>query len=210
MVYPLAFPLKSIFGSVKERMATSSLIEASWEKETREALQDVSGGDDDDANGSDDDPGGNDPHSGGGSTKDRSKEIKDRFGIDDTFGDVDAAVEGDVKSTEPTAKPDKKSPEQKKVVHKGAQGEIPMPAGLEPGYHRWSRRDEKAIVFQTTNAKGGPKWKDVVGNTTVNSDTYFLASALILKREKNRSIEACHVPPNFYLTHDSPSDEQGT
>ena len=46
-----------------------------------------------------------------------------------------------------------------------------MPAGLEPGYPRWSRSDEKATVFQTTNATGGPKWKDIVGRTTVNSDT---------------------------------------
>ena len=53
------------------------------------------------------------------------------------------------------------------MAHEGAKGEIPMPAGPEPGYHRWSRRDEKAMVFQTA----GPKWKKVVGRTTVHSDT---------------------------------------
>ena len=78
-------------------------------------------------------------------------------GIDDTVGDVDAAVEGVVKGTKSTAKPDKKAPERKNILRKGAKGDAPMPAGLEPGYHRWSRRDEKEIRFQTTNAKGGPK-----------------------------------------------------
>ena len=139
-----------------------------WEKETREALQDISGGDDNHGDGGNDDPGGN---QGGGSVQDRSKEVKERFGTDDTVGDVDAAVEEDVKSTKPTATPDKKTPERKKTLHKGAKGDSPMPAGLEPGYRSWSRRDEKAIVFQTANAKGGPKWEDVVGRTTVNSET---------------------------------------
>ena len=45
-------------------------------KLTQEALQDVSGGDDDDGNGDDDDPGGDDPHGGAGSAKDRSKEVR--------------------------------------------------------------------------------------------------------------------------------------
>ena len=111
--------------------------------------------------GDDDDFGGVDSHGGGGSAKDRSKEIKERFGTDDEVGDVDSAVKGDVKDAKPTVKPDKNIPNRKGAARKGAKGEIPMPAGLKPGYHRWSRRDEKAIAFQTTNAKGGPKWKDV-------------------------------------------------
>ena len=71
-------------------------------------------------------PGGDGPHGGGGGAKDRLKEVKERFGIDDTVGDVDAAVEGDVNSTEPTVKPDKKPP-RKQPLHKGAEGEIPVP-----------------------------------------------------------------------------------
>ena len=118
MVYPLAFPLKNTFERLNGDL--EALIDASWEKETREALQDVTGGDDDDGGGGDDDPGGDDPHGGGGRTKDRSREVKEKFGVDDTVRDVDATVED-------------------------------APKGL------WSRRDEKAIVFQTTNAKGGPK-----------------------------------------------------
>ena len=65
-------------------------------------MQDVSGGDNDDGNGDNDDgPGGDDLH--GGSAKDRSKEIKERFGIDDAVGDVDSAVKGDVKDAKPTS-----------------------------------------------------------------------------------------------------------
>ena len=59
--------------------------------------------------------------------------IKERFGFDDAVGDVGAAVEGDVKSTEPTFKPDKKTPDRKGAAHKGAKGDIPMLVGLEPG-----------------------------------------------------------------------------
>ena len=82
MVHPLAFPLKSTFERVNGNL--EALIETFWEKETREALQDVSRGDNDNGNGDDDDPGGDEPHSGGRSAKDRSKKIKIRFDIDDT------------------------------------------------------------------------------------------------------------------------------
>ena len=43
------------------------------EKETREALQDISGNDDGDGGGCDDDPGGDDPSAGGGKTRDKAK-----------------------------------------------------------------------------------------------------------------------------------------
>ena len=104
MVYPLAFPIKNTFEKVKGNL--EALIEASWKRETREALQDVSGGDDD-ANGGDDDPGGDDSHGGRGSAKDRLKEIKKRFGIDAAVGDVGSAVEAGVKDAKPTVKPNK-------------------------------------------------------------------------------------------------------
>ena len=84
-------------------------------------------------------------------TQDRSKEVKERFGIDDTV-----AAEGDVKGAKPTAKPDKKTPERNKMLHKESRGKIPLPAGLEPAYHRWSRRDEKGIVFRLQTQNGDP------------------------------------------------------
>ena len=90
MVHPLAFPLKSTFERVNGDL--EALIKASWVTMTLET----------------------------GSTKDRSKEVKERFGVNDTVGDVDAAVEGDVKSAGPTTKPDNKTPERKSAAHKGA------------------------------------------------------------------------------------------
>ena len=71
-----------------------------------------------------------------------------------------------MKSAKQTATPEKKTPKRERVVHKGAKGEIPMPDGLEPGYHRWGQNS-----VPDNERQGGPKSKDVVGRTTVNSDT---------------------------------------
>ena len=92
MVNPLTFLLQGIFSETEwgPRGTDRGFL---GEGE----LQDVSGGDDDDGDGGD---------------EDRSQEVKERFGIDDTVGDVDTAVEGDVKSTEPTVKPDKRTRER--------------------------------------------------------------------------------------------------
>ena len=66
----------------------------------RQALQDVSGGDDDDGNGGEHDPGGDESHGGRGC----QRQVKERLGFDDAV--VDSAVEGDVKDTKPTVKPE--------------------------------------------------------------------------------------------------------
>ena len=155
-------------------------IEARYEKETREALQDVSGNDDDDEGG--DDPGDDRPNGGDGrgSAKDRSSEVKMKFGVDDVpnaeegEGTVSREPDGPVSRASPkTADKEakKRFSKAKRKESKGAKGDIPMPPGPEPGCRRRSRRDENAIVFQTANAKGGPKWIDVVGRTTIDSET---------------------------------------
>ena len=87
-------------------------------------MQDESGGDDDDGNGGDDDR----------TTRMVAEEVPRTGRKRLRKGSVLMAVEGDVKDTKPTVKPDK--PDRKGVAHKGAKGDIPMPAGLEPGYHR--------------------------------------------------------------------------
>ena len=44
-------------------------------------------------------------------------------------------------------------------------------------------------MFQTTNAKGGPKWKDVVGRTTVNSETAEVLDCISTDPKKGEDFE---------------------
>ena len=87
IVSVLALPLKCTYETVSGSL--EGMIDASWEKESREAPQDSSGNDDDDGGGGDDDPAGDDPSAGSGKTRDKTKEIHERLRIDDKVGDID-------------------------------------------------------------------------------------------------------------------------
>ena len=144
---------------------------------------DVSGGDEDDGNGGDDDPGGGGPHGGGGSAKDRLKEVKDRFGIDDTVGDVDAGVEGDVKGIEPTAKPAEKPPDCKT---KGQKGRSQCPLVSNRVTTDGAGGTRKLLCFKQQMRKGDPGGKMwlVVQRSTVKRPKYLNAYTLIQRKAK--------------------------
>lgn len=74
----------------------------------------------------------------------KQNRIHERFGSDDKVGDIDDTTPAGPKDPTTSSKYKKKPPESNTPLHKRAKGEIPMPTGLEPGYYRWSRRDEKA------------------------------------------------------------------
>ena len=61
-----------------------------------------------------------------------------------------------------------------------------MPAGLEPGYHRWSRRDERAIVFPRT-----PKGAQIKRccSTTVNSKTAEVLDCISIDPKKGEDFQ---------------------